>query len=414
MFFAKSLGKSTPQICKTSVAVQLDSGNAEFRWCSNVKKCGNGLVGGTVRLSELPIGKYVTALPYIDSERFIYFAKDGLYMQINDYTEKLSDITCESAAAINYHETICITSSQIGSYVYPIGDELEFQSELGFDRFVVCCDRMFGAAGNNLYFTDAIGVHKMSEAQQVEMVTPCDAVAAIGNKVYVLGDTCYTFDSDADNIESVIKPFMRGIGKVAPKTVACASDKVVFATDRGLFVLASGKITRIMPQLDGIARVHEGHACMHNGLYYLCCQLNDGKETVLVMDIAEQKIVEVFDGGFSCLYSADNILYALKKGKIYIVHSDGDAACCWGASNIDFKTDKVKHLQQMYVKLRGEADVWIYSSGENRRYAVKGKKGGVVLPVRGNGRSFAVQITSQRGVKIDDVQLVAYLYGEVM
>ncbi len=413
MFFAKPVRNVSPKIHKAVLQPDLDSGNAEFRWCSNVKKYGKGLLGGSVRLEEVPVGKYASAVAYADGDKILYFSKDGLYIYEYGGSELLcADCTCDYATGVEYHDRLVLSSSQVGTFAPDEDDEMQKASDVGFDRLAVCGERLCAVAGHKFYFTFPGKADDMFGAEFVTLYTPCDAAVSVSDKVYILGNVCYSFAPDGESVESKVAPIADGIGKVAAKTVACIGNKAVFATESGLYALSQGKVTPIMPQLNGWVRANDGFACAHNGLYYLCCQLTDGKEAVLVIDIDAQRIVEVFDGGFNCMYSDGSTLYAAKKGKLYLIRSDGDENCCWGASDIDFGSAAVKHLQRMSVALRGEADVWLYSRGESRRYRVKCKRGSVTLPVRGVGTSFAVQISSPSGVRIDGVQLVAYSYGE--
>lgn len=411
MFFAKKLSKLAAKKCKAKLNLNLTANSEDFLKCHNVKTVGKGL---------RPFGTFwrtavVRAVKILAEKDMIQYVlgSDGVYAWYENFAMRIIDGTFANATCINYNGNLICSIDGLGTYALQ-PTSCEQLSPVGYNSLAICGDRIIGVNSQHLVVTPAGEWNDWANAQTITTHVQFDAVVALGNKLYALGDTCYVLEPNAEELEVKFHPFAHNVGTVVADSVVPLGKRAVYATKDGLRLLTSDKITPIFTELNVYLDFTDSVACELQGRYVLSCKRKDGDMTgndvILLLDVDNQAIVGVHGTGAISLSSTNNDLYAVYDTYIYKLISNPGSGY-FRTGGIDMGNSDKKYLDRLVIKTEQNADVWIETEKERRLYSVKGKNGIQKIPITGVGREFAVEIHSQQdGIALDCVELVAHSY----
>lgn len=410
MFFRKKFSTVTVKKSKVRLDLAPSMTNGDFSRCNNVRRAGNGLrsIGDFVPMGILNMNKVIAS-----KDGFLYtLGKDGVYCNSKYSSYKLISKAVDSACCVLYNRRLIFSSQNIGTYLFGT-NSADMLSAKGYDSLTICGDRLIGVDSIGVAVASAGDYRDFDDAQVIYTHVPCTSVVALGNELYILGDTCYTLVPNADEIDLKFRPFVYEVGMVEKESVVQMGKRAIFATDCGLRMLTSNKVTPIFQQLNDYINFVGCNACEHQGKYYISCKRKEGNsaqnDLILVLDIDNQVIDGVLSTKYTNLFSDGDKLYATGTLGVYYLQQM-DCAGVVHVSNIDFDNSNVKYLHRLTISTSKDVFVWINTDNEKRRYAVKGKSGVQSLPIAGVGRQFTVQIDAPSGARIDSVELCARSY----
>lgn len=417
MFFMKSLPKTTSKRAKLRLKMAFDVNSDATYACSNVKQVANSVCSTDIQFTSLGFEPYALKVLHItDSNKMYVLASDGVYAFSDGTAIKIINDSCPNAIAHFHRNYFVICGEGLGVYLIDSDDSADHLLDAGFNSLVVSSERLIGVIDNLLYFNAPRETYSWQVSHRAELLTKCQAVCYAGGKTYLLGDTCYLFSSDAEEVELSVRAIGSGYGQVEVNSMAYHDGKVVFATDSGLHILSpSGIIAPIFDEISDFVTFDGCVACKFDGKYYLSCKRKSGSgeqnDLTLILNIDTEQIDGVLGVGFDSLMPVGDSLYVVREGNVF-KSSVGNAPSSWKC-DVDFGTDAIKHLQSLAIHTKQDVEVWIGNGQVSRLYRVKGKKSIQNIPIRGAGRKFNVKLASSAGMCIDSVQLTCTTYGEV-
>lgn len=411
MFFRNTLNNVNSRHCRIKLPLSIDKKSIDG--CGNVQTVDDKLrsfvcpedMGISAKQVLAATSKNIYLL--CDNGFYVYKIADGSLIQ-------LSGKTCKRACSCTYQGNVIISGEGFGTYVVK-GDFLSILATAGFTSLAVCGDRLFGVTGTNLYSSLAGEMNDWGNSVHITMHTECQAIAAVGNDLYVLGDTCYVLDPSAEEIDYVFKPIAYNVGNVQCDSVVVYGNKVIFATDTGLKTLTNGVVR---PFTDIDTTFNSAVACFYGGKYYLSYRAssNDAQNSIqndftVVLSPDDGQISAVVNLGADSICVGDGVIYATSDGKL-LVAGDEEKLTCFSLRNIDFGNSYVKYLDTMLIKTYSDVDVIIQSEYGATCYSVSGSSRAQTLRLSGYGRSFAVELQSEGSMAVDSVELTAHFTEE--
>ena len=410
MFFRKGLKPLAAR--KRSSALKLNSASllSQLHKQKNVQIGKDGVVVSTGFVQANSFGNNDKVL--VKDGNYVYvYRRSGVYVLMVNMDEAINlsfTVNDDTFSSVLYFGQKLLSCGQ-GTFLC---NKTSFKqiTTYCFKSMAVSGDRLFGLGTNNfLYVMSAGEITKAEMSYHLTPHTPVDALVST-DKLYLLGDTCYTLISNAEEIDMKYAPFCKGIGTVQNGSVAVFGKKVIFATNHGLYKLQSNSITPIFSSLNGEVGFDGCVACGLDGKYYLSCKIKGTDSTVnnvlLVLDVEKEQLCGVMDISTQSMIADDGKLYAIVDGRLMCLdQTELDSCYC---EVVDFDTAETKHLDKLLICTRTDTELWIGNGCEKRRYKVKGK--GVVqrIPICGSGITFTVQAETCGGMGLERVELVAH------
>ena len=411
MFFPKRIKSATAKTLKSSLKIDFNNLGSNFLKQKNLQKAGNSLMSSFGFEKHAYDKEIYRAICSVNGMLVALLVANGVYSITDTYSEfsitkeKLNNIV----GCVKYQNKL-VVSATYGTCCTEDGLKASRITTQYFPSLAVCYDRIFGVSGKDLYMTDAGDISAWDNNLTINAHTPLDAVVAL-DKLYVLGDTCYSLTPNAEEINMKFVPFCFGIGAVQADSVVAFEKYAVFASTNGLYMLTSNTVTPIFTKLNDYIIFDGCVACLHNGKYFVTCKRKDGDMTndiLLVLDTDSEKIVSVLDVKAQHISSIDGKLYAVINNKLYFA-SDIDVESSY-VDTVDFGCSNVKYLDKLVIRTKTDVDVWIDNGVEKRRYRVLGKNSIQSVPLTGSGRQFTVEVQARNGLKLDCVELTARTY----
>lgn len=413
MIFCKKIKPIVAKKHKMALNLDLNKHNGEFLKQRNVQKVGNSLLStfGFVDLNhEAQISR---AVFNFDEKLMVLVVGRGLYSYYPNPEMNRTMVKAKTDGIVSYarYRGSVVFSCTSGTYYTPDGMGAPLINSTYFPSLAVCNDRVFGVSGNQLSMTVPGDITTWDDTLTISANSQLDALVTL-DKLYVLGDTCYTLTPDAQEINMKFVPFCYNIGTVQAESVVTFDKRAIFASDKGLFELKNNVITPIFHELNDYVGFDGSVACAYNGSYYVTCKRKDGdmiqNDIMLVLDVDNKNIVAVLDVNMQHISVVDGQFYAVCNYKLLAANEDNVTSCF--CQTVDFNCSDVKYLDNLVVRSKKNLNVWIDNGDERRRYQIIGKNVLQKIPIVGSGRQFTVSAQTCDGLQLDYLELSAHSY----
>ena len=339
-------------------------------------------------------------------------AKQGLYGVKEEMPTTAMKDSFTNACGCTYQNNFVFSAPNKGTY-FSTATKLTQNTTWGCNSLTVCSDRLFAIDTENHLCIAPVGQLDFADAVKISPHTKIDAVVTVGKKLYALGNTCYAVEPyHADDVDVTFRAISHGAGVAQADSVATFGNRAVFATDCGLKMLQSDKVTPIFSDLNTLVDFNGSVACNHGGRYYVSCKRLDGSQerndVTLILDVDGEKVVGVLNQGFESICSLGQKLYATSDGALLLM-DDTPSDAFWQRT-VDFDSSGVKYLEALHIKSKQDVKLIIQTDNETRWYRVKGKSVVQRVPLAGCGRTFTVTVEAQGGMKVDYLELTARTY----
>ena len=410
MFFSQRISSASAKQLKTKLPLETDK---IFLDCHNLVRTPVGLrsMGKFVQIPFAHAAKKVVA--YCNDRLYIHTV-NGLYTLKGDvancvYSAEMTDVT-----SLLFNRYLILSSRQAGTF-QATDDKLTVLTNNGFDALATTRERIFGVQPTKLQIAPAGQLDQWRSSLEIDPQTDCDTAVAVDNKLYLLGDVCYAYESKAVELDSKLYPIASNLGKVQSASAVCLGRKAVFAAN-GLYKLQSGNVDRVFEQLDAYLDLDGAAACALYGYYMLSCKRKYGdkarNDVTLLLDVASEKVMGVFDCGFQSLFSYGNDVYAVQDGQVYkFFPQDSDAR--YKCSKIDMGSQKIKYLDELTLRVEKDCEVKVTSELCEQGCFVKGSPFAQSIRLCCYGKEFCVEVLAKDGLKLDSLQLHAHAQSEV-
>ena len=402
---------------RASVSVRADLlslSDAQLTMCDNLRRSPAGLrtIGGFERLSAPPQVKRVLARL---GETLYFHAEDGLYAATGEEVVALVNVTYDEMSAARFDDGVFVGGSKRNYWVK--GASSQMMSVLPFKSVETACDRLFGLSYKNDLHVSPAAIHDdWRNAVTINLTTDCEAVVAAKSVLYVLGDVCYRYNSRALETDSELRVIGRGIGNVQRESTATLGGEAFFAADTGLYRLFDGKAERAFVKLDDLFNYEGAVACGWGGMWILSCKRLGSvgaNDVTLLLDPASESVVGAFDFGFASLSCFGNVLYGVREGEAYrLVPHSGESV--FKRTNIDMGSKNMKYLDKLTVRVSDDCVLCVTSKDATREYFVKGSPAAAEVKLFGCGEEFGVEVRSQNGLCLSELQLFAHTQRETV
>ena len=414
MFLQKKSARAPVKRLKCAVKLDFGAISGDLRGSVNAIKDGNRIVSRFRRREQFLFAEPRQVIG-TNGEVIYVLCDDGMYSIRTSTMGWLSDDIASSATSCIYRGDMIISSDEFGTYFVTQNKAQSIYKD-GFSSLTVCADRILGLYQNKVRYTAAGERDGFANGETITLPTDCDALVTVDDKVYVLGNTCYTISPKADDIEFKFSYFAKNIGVVSERSVVVYNGRAVFASKSGLYQISSDKITPIFTQLCEAVDFAGSVATWFDGKYYLSCRTKDSSETLndvtLILDLDSEEIVGVLDIGFESMCANSHTIYVTREGHQYRIVNEVSIGR-FVKSKIDFATDKKKFLDRLTVTTRNDLDVAIHSENETRLYKIKGKKTAQKINLRDMGWEFSIELSSVDGLDVENLELYAHVCEEV-
>ena len=412
MFFSKKLKGAPAQKHRVSFNLDFNKTRGAFLKQRNVAKVGDKLFSA-FGVIQSPYTETVDRALFQIGDYFVALANGlGVVSYNSGQVLRLADVTSDSTVShVKYQDKI-VFSTDSGTYVTDSGDMSERINDNYYTSLATCYSRIFGISGKDICMTLAGDISQWDDSLVINADTKLDALIAL-DKLYVLGDTCYTLVPNAEECNMQFKPFAFNVGAVQAESVTALGKRAIFASTNGLYKLTSNSITPIFTQLYDYVSFDGCVACEYNGKLCITCKRRDGDMTkndiLLVLDVDREQIDAVLDVEAQHIATIDGKLYMVVNNKLCMA-SDEIVESSY-VETVDFHSGDVKYLDKLTVRTLTDVDIWIDNGREKRRYCVRGKHNVQRLPLAGSGRQFDVVVHAHDGMQLDCLELTARTYG---
>ena len=408
------LKKTSVTALKRRARLKLDlPSDGDLVHCDNVL-CADGRLSGAYGFDE---HKYFNAFKAVkvlgESEGWVYVSTDeGLFVCHSKMPTHVSYDPYDETSGCWYQGLLIFSAPGYGTYVVRDAKK-QIIYDVGCVSMAVCNDRIFGVDPKGNVHVAPVGEMDFAEAFRITPHTKVAAVVAIGKKLYALGDTCYAVDPcHADDVDVTFRAISHGVGSVVTDSVATLGNRTIFATDSGLRVLQSDRVSPIFTSLGSLVSFDGCVACVHDGKYFITCKRLDGtrerNDITLILDVDKEKVVGVLNQGFENIHSLGHTLYAVQNGLLLSMNQTTQTAS-WQRT-VDFGDAGVKYLDTLLIATKQDASVTVRTDNEKRIYRVKGKRTVQRISLAGHGRTFTVTVQSCGGMDVHYVELTARSY----
>lgn len=413
MILPKKMSAVSAAKCRAKLELNLPTDSEDILNCGNVQ-CFQGGLRSAYAFEVQKYFSYFKALKILGQMGVWEYiaAEEALY---GVQFEMPSTVIRENFSVVSgcfYQDRFIYSSPNVGTYSVYLwkGNKIY---DVGFVSMATCSDRLFGLTDNNYLYVAPVGQMDFTESFRITPHTKLTSIVAIGKKLYALGDTCYALEPyHADDVDVVFRAISHGAGIVQTDTEVNFENKVVFATDCGLRLLQSDRVTPIFNSLNDYVSFTGSVGCAYKGKYFISCKRLDGtleqNDITLVLDVDGEKVVGVINQGFEHMRSLGDKFYAVQNGSL-LKMVETPQPVYW-QKTVDFGNSYVKYLSTLIIGSRQDVNVIIQSNNEKRVYRVKGKRTLQRIPLAGSGRVFTVTIQAQNGMHVDYVELTARRY----
>ena len=136
-------------------------------------------------------------------------------------------------------------------------------------------------------------------------------------------------------------------------------------------------------------------------------------DVTLLLDPATESVVGAFDFGFASLSCFGNVLYGVRDGEAYrLVPHSGESV--FRRTNIDMGLKNMKYLDKLTVRVSDDCVVCVTGKDATREYFVKGSPAVAEVKLFGCGEEFGVEVRSQNGLCLGELQLFAHTQRETV
>lgn len=412
MFFSKKIKDTAAKKHKVSLRLDFNNSRGDFLKQKNVARVRNSVVS-TFGFVPTVYNEEILRAVFRKGNYLVAVWQEHGVSAFNDENLQKLLIPMESDCIVSHveYQGETVFSCTGGTYSTADGRDRNTMTRNYYPSLAVCYDRVFGVSGNGLCMTDAGDISSWDDTRRVTSHTKLDAVVAL-DKIYVLGDTCYTFTPSAEEIDGKFAPFCYGIGAVQTESVIAFGKRAIFATAKGLYELKKTAITPIFSDICQYVSFDGCVACAYKGKYVVLCKRKDTdsmrNDILLVLDVDSEQITAVLDVQPQHISVVDGILYAVFDNKLYVM-SDECVETCY-VETVDFGSSDVKYLDKLTLRTQCDVDVWIGNGSEKRRYSIKGKNSIQSVPLAGSGRQFTVEVQARNGLDLDLAELTAHSY----
>ena len=414
MFLHKKSAQAPVKRLKTAVKLDFGASGEDLRSSCNALKDGKRIVSRFLRREKIFFCEPWQTVA-ANGDLVYVTCEEGLYSMRGSAMYWLSDDASHKGCGCVYRGDFVFSAKEMGTYFLTYNRAHQVY-EKGFSSLTVCADRIFGLSDNEVYYTVAGERDGWADGEMITLPTSCDALVTVGDKVYVLGNTCYSISPKADDIEFKCNVLAKNIGAVSTCSPVTYNGSAVFASSNGLYEICLDKITPIFTQLCDAIDFSTAVGAMFEGKYYVSCRSKNsgeqGNDVTLILDLEEEEIAGVFDIGFDSMCPIVGTIYAVHDGHFYWI-TDGKAQGRFVKSKIDFGTKSKKFLDRLTVTTLNDLDVTIRSESETRLYKIKGKKTAQKINLRDMGWEFSIKLTSNDGLDVENVELEAHVCEEV-
>ena len=414
MFLNKKSAR--PSVKRLNATIKLDfgvSGN-DLKSSSNVIRDGNRLFSPFRRRQLLLIAKPIQAIA-VNGEISFIMTEAGLYSLNKLFMSELIEESAQSTASCTYRGDTLVSPEGLGTY-YVEEEDARKVCDKSFSSMTVCADRVFGVQGKEVSYTAPGDKEGWEKGETVTLPTACQALVAVGDKVYALGNTCYTLCPDAEDVQFKFEVFAHNVGNVKASSVANYNGKAVFVSSNGLYQISQNKLTSIFAELNEAVDFDKCVAATFDGKYYLCCRSKNSSDEIndvtLILDLDREEITGVLDTGYESICTGSDRIYAIREGRFYWISQEISAGS-YVKSKINLSTDSKKFLDRLTVKTYNDLELAIHSETETRLYKIKGKKSEQKVDLRDMGWNFTIEMSSNSGLNVENLTLEAHTCGEV-
>lgn len=397
MFRPKNLNAAHEQ--KLRFKSSLDVAKA-FENCHNVRSTRKG-VQSVGNFEKVPFAHSVQKVLFNDNGK-LYALCDGV-PYVSGQGEPLIERTFSDGVMYKFHDALVFGAPEAS---YTVENGVATLAGLGMKDVTVGADRLVWVNGVNLYVSEPQNMLK--SPWTLHMSASCGAVAAIGDKVYALGDECVVVQPKYVQTDSVARVFAKGIGNV--KTAVALGTKIFFASDKGMYLLHND-VKSVFDELDFCA--DQAVACRLKNHVLISCKrsaTSDENDITLLLDVDSEKLVGVFEFGFDSLYSDAKSVYGVKKGEIFCL--DGEDGLSIFCEDVDFGTAQTKYLDKLVVRTSENVDVYVESDGVRTVYVFNGSPNVEVRRLNGYGKRFRVEVQAFDGMGLEQLELYAHSIKE--
>lgn len=318
----------------------------------------------------------------------------------------------EPFASVTHRDKIFGTIKSLSTLLMYNGNSYPFWS-VKATSYAVLGERLFGINEATLYFSEISENFSDHTLNNIKLPSRCTALAAIDNCLYVLGSKCYKLIPSADSAEMKYTQIYDGLQDVLADTVTVIGNKIVFATENGMYCMTDGKVKRIFKNLVNIVDLKTMYCRgLDNYCVAYCYPKGGGAKKAVMLDIENESVAGVLSDVYDITYFRGKMLAVCSDGTIKSLAETYAENVKFVKSGIDFNILGKKHLRKLVVKTATPIDVYITADNVTRLYKVNGKKGVQTLPVAGTGERFNVTVRAKGETKTDLLELVAETYGE--
>ena len=380
----------------------------------NIEKDGNG-IKTVYKINTNNFGTPARQGIISKDDLFYVMTDKGLCVVLENYSEIMLNAYATDVSGCYYRENVLISAKDLGTYMVYLNIATKVSDD-GFSSMTSCADRVFGLDKDRVRYTAAGKYDGWEEGESITLPSECNAIVAIGEKVYALGNDCYVITPQADDVEFKVTSLAKNIGTVSRMSVQNYNNRVIFGSSKGLYQLCSDKITRIFTCLNDTVDLSASAAALFNGKYYLSCRTKSGSsstnDVTLGLNLDEEKIVGLLQYGYESMGKTDTRVYGVCNGvsRNFIFNPMYSK---FVKSNIDLSHFGKKYLDWMSIRTLRELDVTIRSETETRLYKLEGKNSVQKINLRDMGCKFSIELFSQRGIFVSDLLIFAHVSEEV-
>lgn len=244
----------------------------------------------------------------------------------------------------------------------------------------------------------------------------CEKLLSFGGYVYVFRSYGISrITAYGDQTEFVVEHVFSSGSKIYPSTITLCANRIIFASDDGIFSFNGSSVTRILPHLSPLLKFGDFTAsAYYKGKFYLATKMylptKIGCETtthvnnvMLAYDFYNDKY-NVYRGvdirGIYPIRSIDKLYFIIGNGLRVSVSNNSNTfngellERKWKSPESDFGSSDKKLFKELSVCTDYDITVKVYGDeGSVERY-VKGKQGRTLVPINLNSHTFSVEFIS--------------------
>ena len=245
----------------------------------------------------------------------------------------------------------------------------------------------------------------------------CEKVIAFGGYVYVFRSYGISrIRADGEQTEFVVEHVYTSGSKIYPTSITLCSNRIIFASNDGLFAFNGSTVTRILPSVTPMLDFTENSvSTFFRGKVYIACNLNDIKyvgcekgkfinNCMLVYDIYSDKYV-LYRGidvrGYGAMFGVDRLYMIMGENRALYTMSEtnlyGDEVPLrkWKSPETDFGTSEKKMLKEILLYTDYPITIKIVGDGKSKEISVDGKVGQTRVPINMNAYVFSLEFVSK-------------------